>query len=53
MDHGRVDAGLVHLVQQVLGRVDLDLPVGGRAWRPGAPDVDLRIDNVHRLPPDY
>ena len=47
MDHGRVDAALVHLLQHVVGREVRDLTVVRVGGLVVLPDVDLRIDDEH------
>jgi hypothetical protein len=48
MDDGRVNPGLGHLLQRVVLRIGRDLPVMRR--HPAVfPDVDLRIDDQHRV----
>src|SRR3989442_6849661 len=49
MDHCRVDARVVHLLQQLVLREGRHLPVMGIRRLAARPDVDLRIDDLHRL----
>jgi hypothetical protein len=48
MDQSGVDAGLVHFLQQFLGREFFNLAVrpGRRHYRL-RPDVNLRVDDLH------
>jgi hypothetical protein len=47
MDQRRIDAGLVHLLQQVILRENGHLPMVRIRRLATAPDVHLRIDDQH------
>ena len=47
MDHGRVDAGFIHLLQQIVLREGGDLSVARVRGFVVGPDVDLCIDDQH------
>ena len=50
VDDRAVDARLVHLGQQIVGGVGLDLPVVRVGGLVVGPDVDLRVDDQHGRP---
>ena len=47
MDHGGVDAALIHQADGLLGGEFRDLPMRQIARQAAAPDVDLGIDDLH------
>ena len=51
VDHRGVDAGLVHLLQQIVLGEGGDLTVIGVRGLAATPDVDLRIDDAHQRAP--
>jgi hypothetical protein len=51
MDHRAIDAGGSHLGQRVVDRIRRDLAVV-RAHLAVLPEMDLRIDDQHGVPPD-
>ena len=51
MDDGPVDAGLVHLLQQVVLGEALHLAVVRVRRLAARPDVDLRVDDTHQRTP--